>query len=280
MAFEFPVDPTLDKEGRLQALVPLLPAPESARPVELRELDGVWDFDFNSRSGATGAYAQLGVSAAFTTNSSLESRTLVWDALVGKREPLENPTPTSVIFETFWGIGLRVVVTFKTLDTKANVNIGMLAAKAEYHAMDVQYEVHSIGMGGADLATLLRKVPPLNRFDMTTYSLLDEVCGTLVKQLSSVLSGDLGEARKKLRPALVKLSVSPFTDDFDAAATYRFTLERIEAGLTLRQMLSQLGGWKNVTEAGCTKVFREFAGGSDVPDEAARARARDWLKVG
>lgn len=59
MAFEFPVDPTLDKEGRLQALVPLLPAPEPARPVDLKELDGVWDFDFNSRSGATGAYARM-----------------------------------------------------------------------------------------------------------------------------------------------------------------------------------------------------------------------------
>src|SRR6185369_3585127 len=90
MAFEFPVDPTLDQEGRLQALVPLLPTPESARPVELKPLDGVWDFDFNSRSGSTGAYAQLGVSSAFTSNSSMESRTLVWDALIGKRVPLEN----------------------------------------------------------------------------------------------------------------------------------------------------------------------------------------------
>jgi hypothetical protein len=280
MAFEFPVDPTLDQEGRLQALVPLLPTPESARPVELKPLDGVWDFDFNSRSGSTGAYAQLGVSSAFTSNSSMESRTLVWDALIGKRVPLENPTPSSVIFETFWGVGLRVVVTFKTVDSTADVNIGTLAAKAEYKGVDVQYEVHSMGLGTADLATLLRKVPPLNGFDMTTYSLLDEVRGTLVKQLGNVLSGDLVEARKKLRPALVKLSLSPFTDDFDEAATYRFTLERIEAGLTLPQMLEQLGSWKNVTEAGCTKVFRELAGASDVPDESARTKARDWLRVG
>lgn len=104
------IDPALDEQKRIRSLVSLL-GPESSFPVEPPALNGVWDTDFEVKAMSTSAAAQLGVSAVFSAATTVNSATLIWDAMVGKEAILEDPTPKSVIHKTFWGVGLRVALT-------------------------------------------------------------------------------------------------------------------------------------------------------------------------
>lgn len=278
---QYPVDPCLDSEGRLVALVPLL-GKDAARPVAMPALTGSWDVDIDARVENTSTYAKLGVSAILSSEASFNHKTAVWDALVGKNAVEENPDPSTVIFQTFWGIGLRVAITYRSSELEGSVNIASIAATAEYRRIDVQYEIKAIGLGAADLASVLSVIPPLGQFDMNAYNLLDDARASLVTSLKERLSQD-ADAAKGLLPAIISLASVPFSDELTEAAEYRFTMQSITAGLTLTQATARLDGnaWKNVRKDRVQAIYKDVLGDAakpdDKPDSKAKGKARKWL---
>jgi hypothetical protein len=271
-----PISPSLDNQGRLVALVPLLGA-ANATPVALPPLDGTWDVQLSVATERTTAFAKLGVSAVFSSTGSGETTTMVWDALIGKNAVGSNPS--AVIFSTFWGVGLRIGLTYKAVDILANVDAAVVAAESEFHSRDVQYEIHAIGLGPKQLATVLRTIPPLGKFDMTSYALLDGLRQTLKSALLDELQTDQA-TRDRLQPLMVGLSASPFVDDLDDAACYRFVMLQIASGHSLAATLQNAGPWKRISIERVKQLFTELAGGTGVPSDGAKQDASDWLNVG
>ncbi len=279
MAGEFPIDPSLDELGRIRALVPLLG--NAARPVPLPALDGAWDIDFDARNRSSEVSAKLGVSALLATESRVNRTTAIWDALVGKRAILDSPAPDTVIYETFWGIGLRILLTFRSTDVSLDASIAVVAATAEVHSLEVQYEIRSIGLGPRELAFILRRLPPLGRFDMTSYTVLETARQSLKESLMTGLNDP--NAAQRLRPALIKMAATPFTNELDEAAEFRFTMQGIAAGLGLAATLARASGnagagaWKSIRPKSVDKIYRDLVGGEGPPDSKARTTARQWL---
>jgi hypothetical protein len=230
---------------------------------------------------STSAAAQLGVSAVFSAATTVNSATLIWDAMVGKDAVLEDPTPNSVIHQTFWGVGLRVALTYLTTDISAAASAAVVAANAEFKSVDVQYEIHAIGLGPAELARILRTLPPLGKFDLSTFAQLEDVRTALKDALMKRLPKS-GDPKSVLRPVVVSLSASPFSDAIDDAAAYRFTMQCLESGLTLAETLAYLpkSGWTTVQAPRVTEIYKSVAGTVETPTPAVRAEARAWLQVG
>lgn len=274
------IDPALDEQKRIRSLVPLL-GKDSSFPVEPPALNGVWDIDVEVKAMSTSAAAQLGVSAVFSASTTVNSTTLIWDAMVGKNAVLDSPTPTSVIYETFWGVGLRVGLTYLTTDISASANVAVVAANAEFKSVDVQYEIHAIGLGPAELARILRTLPPLGKFDLSTFAQLEDVRLGLKDALMKRLPSS-GDPKVVLRPVAVKLSASPFSDAMTDAVAYRFTMQCLEAGLTLAETLAYLpkSDMRTVQAGRVTEIYKSIAGTTETPTPAMRSAARTWLQVG
>ncbi|MFV8754636.1 hypothetical protein ACNOYE_29165 [Nannocystaceae bacterium ST9] len=277
MASEFPIDPSLDEQGRIRALVPLLG--DAARPVPLPALDGAWDIDFDARNRTSEISAKLGVSALLATESRVNRTTAIWDALVGKRAIVDTPEPDTVIYETFWGIGLRILLTYRSTDVGLDASIAVVAATAEYRSLDVQYEIRSLGLGAKELAFILRRLPPLGRFDMTSYTVLETARQSLKDSLLAALAQP--DAAKRLRPAIIKMAAAPFTGELEEAAEYRFTMQGIAAGLRLNETLARktASAWKAVRQDEIRKIYRELVGSDGPPDTKAKTAARNWLSA-
>lgn len=278
MASEFPVDPSLDELGRIRALVPLLG--DAARPAPLPELDGAWDIDFDARNRTSEVSAKLGVSALLATETRINRTTAIWDALVGKRAIISEPAPDTVIYETFWGIGLRILLTYRSTDVALDANVAVVAATAEYRSLDVQYEIRSLGLGPRELAFILRRLPPLGRFDMTSYTVLETTRQSLKQSLIAALNEP--DTAKRLRPAIVKMSAAPFTSELDEAAEYRFTMQGVAAGLSLSATLARQNAttWRSIRPDQVRSIYREVVGGEGPPTSKAKTLARNWLSIG
>jgi len=278
VASEFPIDPSLDELGRIRALVPVLG--DAARPVPLPALDGAWDIDFDARNRTSEISAKLGVSALLATESRINRTTAIWDALVGKRAILGTPEPDTVIYETFWGIGLRILLTFRSTEVSADASIAVVAATAEYRSLDVQYEIRSLGLGPRELAFILRRLPPLGRFDMTSYTVLETARQSLKASLMSALNQP--DTARRLRPAIIKMAATPFTGELDEAAEYRFTMQGIAAGLGLADTLARQTKtqWTTIRPDQVRAIYRELVGGDGAPSTKAKTAARQWLVAG
>jgi hypothetical protein len=274
---KYPIDPAMDSEGRIRALVPFL-GEKSSKPVPLPALDGSWDVEMSSRTASTSWYAKLGVSSIVSGEATLDQKTVVWDALVGKNAVTDLATEDTVIFQTFWGVGLRVAITYRSSDFKGSVNVASIAATAEYKRADVQYEIRSVGLGPAEFADVLSTVPPLGQFDMNAYSQLESVRRTLVDSLKARWE-NTDEVARILQPAILSLAVVPFVDELTEAAEYRFTMQCIASDLTLAQTLARLDGknWKVITPERVSLIYKQVVGGSDKPTSAAKSAARKWL---
>jgi hypothetical protein len=278
VASEFPVDPSLDELGRIRALVPLLG--NAARPVPLPELDGAWDIDFDARNRTSEVSAKLGVSALLASETRVDRTTAIWDALVGKRAIIDSPESDTVIYETFWGIGLRILLTYRSSDVGLDASIAVVAASAEYRSLDVQYEIRSLGLGPTELAFILRRLPPLGRFDMTSYTVLETARQSLKQSLIQALQKP--EAAQILRPAIIKMAAAPFTSELDEAAEYRFTMQGIAAGLRLTETLARRNAthWSKLRPDEVRTIYRDVVGSDGPPDTKAKTRARNWLSIG
>lgn len=277
---EVPVDPLLDSEGRLRVLLPLFPKnPDFARPVPLQALEGDWDVDMEARAGRADSFAKLGVSDAFTAQASGNQLTTIWDALIGKKAVVGTQSPGSMIYETFWGVGLRVALTFTSADTSLATNVATVAATSELHGLDIQYQIKAVGLGAPELATLLETIPPMGRFDLDAYTLLKNARTTITKVLLDKLKS-LDDARKILRPVIIKLAQTPFDDELDDAAAYRFAMQSIAAGLSQSEAVARLKGiaWKARPER-VEAIYQELQI-QGAPSAQAKATATKWLSTG
>lgn len=274
---QYPIDPAMDDEGRIRVLVPFL-GESSSRPVPLASLDGSWDVELDARTASTSWYAKLGVSSIVSTEVTLDQKTAVWDALVGKNSVAAHATDDTVIYQTFWGIGLRVAITYRSTDFNGSINVASIAATAEYKRVDVQYEISSVGLGPMELADVLSTVPPLGQFDMNAYSQLDNVRQKLVESLKARLE-HTDEVARILQPTIVSLAKVPFLDEMTEAAEYRFTMQSIASGLTLAQTLARLDGktWSMVEPKRVSHIYKNVVGDHDAPTADARSAARSWL---
>ncbi len=278
--YPLPVDPTLDEQRRLRVLVPIL-GEKSSYPVPPPALDGTWDLEMGVDAISVSASVDLGVSAAFKGATSVNRKTLVWNALIGKRAVLDNPTADSAIFETFWGVGLRVVISFVTTEISTDVDVAVVAASADFKSSDVQYEVHAVGLGPSYLAKALREVPPLGRFDLNTYWNLDGLRQYLAESLVKELPQS-GDATATLYPLRVSVSTNPFQDVVNEAAVYRFVMMCVAAGLDLAgtQAHRQSSVWKTLDARRVDSVFQTVTGGTGKPTPAALKKASNWLVLG
>jgi len=234
------------------------------------------------RAARWGLASALGVAGVFNADVTADSVVASWEALVGKRAFMTNPPATgnALISETFWGVGLRIRLSYRASQVGTNLSVAMLAAKAEVKAADVSYQIHSLGLGPTQMAEILRGIPLLGGFNMTTYSLLEDLRDALTKALLKQL--DTTDAtRQLLRPAVVTLSASPFPKVLDEAAAYRLCMQCLAAKLTLAQSLAFRAkeGWNSVTDAMLTQVYREECGSDGPPSAVASKRASDWLFV-
>lgn len=256
-------------------------------PITLDDLgDGKsWDFDLDVRSASTSVYAKLGVSAVVSSQAAWDSTTASWEMMVGVRQPIElSKLPENrVIYETFWGIGLRVLLTAKTTEVGLDVNTGMVAAQAEYGSASVQYEARGIGLGPDVLADLLESVPPFGTFDLETQAALAKVRETLKKVIREQLRND-ENTLARLQPVLVKLlpQSSPQRDDLGDAAVYNFSMRKIAAGLSYDDAIKNSRGFVLPKPEVIRPIYLKLAGVDDPtkpPTAAAKNHARDWLVV-
>ncbi len=280
---QYPIDPNMDEQGRIRVLIPILGpslGPDAARPVALPVLDGIWDIEVNARVADTSAYAKLGVSGVLSGQATLGRKTAVWDALLGKNAVAGARDPATAIYQTFWGVGLRISIIFHSAEIDASASIASIAASAEYRKVDVQYEITSIGLGPIELAEVLSAIPPLGQFDMNAYSMLENVRTTLTRSLQARLE-QAENPGALLQPAIVSLRKVPFTDELNEAAEYRFTMQSIASGLTLAQALARLGGdaWRTVRRDQVQALYAKVAGGDGAPPATAREEARKWLSI-
>lgn len=273
-----PVDPGLDDQGRLRALVPIL-GPAASVPVPRPGPGASWAVERATRIGPTPLYNALGVTRTATREAPWPTRTAVWEALVGQPALRADQPTRSAIRATFWGVGLRVAITFGGVQRDRPVTVADIAAQVDSGRARAHYQIAGLGLGPRELADTLSAIPPLGRFDTRTFEALVDLSDNLVATLQDRLFGT--EARVVvLQPALVALTHMPFGDPLADAAEYRFTVQSICAGLTLEQTLDRRDGahWRDVRPDRVEAIYRDLVGTAREPDATARKRARTWLE--
>lgn len=274
----FPIDPTLI-DGRLTALVSLIGADEAV-PVALGpRLPGeAWDVDIETRIGSTSAMAQLSVANAFSAHNSFGAQTAVIDAMVGKSRIAGAADAARTITGTFWGVGLRIAVTFRAVDVDADLTFAAIAASAELKQLDVSYEIASVGLGAEQLAAVLRKIPPMGTLNMSTFAAIQSMRDALVASLLLAMTPE-----STLYPTSVTLAASPMTEELTEAAEYRFAMRHIAAARSRDEALAALSvtpfDGSPVRRGGVEKVYLEVVGGKGKPDPAQVAVATRWLDL-
>lgn len=285
-----PVNPARHRtEGWLTALEPWLEK-GGAMPVRITVDDlhpGSWDVDIEVRSSSTRVFAKLGVSAIVDSSASWDSSTASLEALVGVRKvlPPASITDESAIYETLWAVGLRVLLTAKTTEIGLDVNVGTVAAMAEYRSANVQYEIHGIGLGPERLGALLKGFSPFGSYDISTQYALDKARKALVKELKTELKRD-ADTLARLQPVLVKVAPKKIPedmqDDFQSGAIYRFAMTKIAAGMSFDAAVAHMGQFHVLDMERLRTLYLELADVKDptaTPNGPARGRAYDWLVV-
>lgn len=289
-----PVKPARDDKGLLLALKPWLQPAEGARPVPigLADLRGPksWDLDMEIRSSFTSVYTKLGVGNVVAGSLEWDSTSASWEAMVGVNKVLDQDQiqDSTAIYETFWGLGLRVLLTAKTSEVGISVNAGVVAAMAEYRSASVQYEVIGVGLGPEVLAALLGGIPPFGTFDLRTQDALAQVRRGIADSLQDTLTTS-EETLRRLQPVLIRMAPkqAPFANDFAVAALYRFVMQNIVGRLTFEEAMAHAQGWALPRREVVQKLYLTLADldpevSTDTgkrPTAKAIKRAQDWLNI-
>ncbi len=278
---EFPINPAL-QDGRLVHLVDIVGKPNAfpvPRPaVEVDDAGKpVWDTETKSRVRSAEVYARLGIGPAFSAHTTVNHSMMVLETQVGLWAFSEDPG--AIVIKTFWGIGLRMALTFTAFEGAADLNIGLLAAHVETSGMRVSYQIESIGLGRKELAGVLREFPVLGKFDIDAhnklYSVRTKLVAGLIAQLQTPAAAEL------LQPTIVDLSTAPIADTLQEAAERRFVMQSIAAKLSLQDTLARIGKngrWTKVRRAEVQKLYLAHTGGASSPTPAHVSEASNWLQ--
>lgn len=277
-AFPYRVNPALNAQGQLQYLVDLVEHDDDAKPVSLPSvLAGGWAPLLIDEELDVTAAAKLGVTPAFQADAAVNRRVMVWDGIVGQ---YFSSLTGAFVRRTLWGIGFRTILSYTKIDVAADVNVSIVAAKAEVNSLKVEYEIRSIGLGRHEMAKVLREIPPVGRFGVDIHSKLKSLKLSMTDSLTETLKDPI-KAREVLMPIEVELSKPlKFNGPLDEAQAWRFAMKRIAVGQDLNvalQHLAQAQAWKRVDADLLKTIYHEFLSGQDKPSPSDQARAKAWL---
>lgn len=151
-----PVDPTVDAQGRIAVLDPILgdaamPYPTAAQPVS----DGIVARQFMYHTTLRGA-ASLGIADFFKLKVVGVYEAEIYNVAVGVPKFMTGAPPAGTkIISTMWGESLRVSMRVRTLVASAQGGFGSIAAAVELRAAEVEHSISAVGTDRAVFAEAL-----------------------------------------------------------------------------------------------------------------------------
>lgn len=279
MSDRYPVYPKLDGQS-LSMLIPLI-GREKSKVVPIGNYTGNWDTYLETESKSTSVYSKLGIGGVFAAETNFGQTTTSWDAMVGLNSVAsQNHADRSCIIETFWGIGIRVILSYSSAEASGNLKAASIAAEAEYRGLSVQYEIQAIGLGPNSLAEILETIPPMGRFDMNSWAIFEQVRTNIVKSLMTDLEDREESALEILKPVVINLAGVSLSDELDEATDYRYTMKKIAEGHSLEETILQIetSGWTNINESKVRSIYEEVLNEVS-PGNPIREIAQKWLST-
>lgn len=269
MPIYIPVDPALDEEKRLRALVPLFQDAARPYPDDPPEVTAEVGHEPVIRYYNTTVQAavQLGLGDMFKFGADGFCDVTIMDTTIAIPKFRSGVVPSEVkIVGTLWGYTIRVAMKIRSLHVSAGATLGLLAASVELGAAEIQYSVTGLGIDRKLFSAALRKVPLFGKLDYTAYARLQSA----LVDLSDALGEQLGT--RPLLPIGVFVRNNPF--EFDAvteARSVRWAAVQYANRHSWEVAILSAPPWLDHDIA--ARAYRDWTG----KDPGV---ARDWLKAG
>lgn len=279
---EFPIAPDL-VDGRLVHLDGIV-EPAKAKPVPrpAAKLDAngtpIWTTEISARTRNVEVYTKLGVGAAFSGHTTINHNMSVIEGQIGRWATTTDPN--ALVIRTFWGVGIRMALTYSAFETDKKITAGFVAAHVESKGLQVSYNIESIGLGNRELALVLRAFPSLQKFDMGTYTKFEQARTKLIDALAERMNKP--ESMELLQPTIVDLVLDPASDSMSEAAEHRFVMQSIAAGMSLNATLARIGAnghWQAIRPEQAEKLYLKHTGDATEPSAEAVSQASNWLQL-
>lgn len=277
MPIYLPVDPSRDEEKRLRVLYPLFKDAARPYPDDPPAVTAGTGLAPETKYYQTTARAalNLGLGDLFKFGADGFYDALIMDTVVGIPKYRTGVIPPEIkVLGTYWGFSVRVVMKFRSLQLKGDLNLSMLAAAVELNSAEIQYAVTAVGVDRQIFATALRSVPLFGKLDYATYARLQAG----LDELGQALAGRVSS--QPLLPIGVFVRDDPFDRDvLSDGRSVRWPMIQIANRIRWSEAVAKAPSW--VDRDILTRVYGELVGKNlEVPvAEATANTAREWLRV-
>lgn len=143
-----PVDPSLDKDGKRLALLSLpLDRSKKVGVMTLDEGTELLNANLSSMQTSHDFAAEIGFGPFFSGSAKYESTVYFYDIMAWNQKlDIANPLD-GYVHGTRWGIGMRIVVAVRKLDSKVRAGFASFAAAADYGMAEVYFSIATYGIG-------------------------------------------------------------------------------------------------------------------------------------
>ncbi|MDQ1638800.1 MAG: hypothetical protein QOF62_2139 [Pyrinomonadaceae bacterium] len=266
-----PINSLITDDGDLVSLASLR-GTLRAQPIQLDEGTAIGDVRVSSQTLSISVAGKLGVGSIFA--ASVQGNEFgFWLDAMASADSAPVSKPESVVSQTRWGYGLRILFRARQLDTSVKLNLAILGAAVELGLASASYEVQTIGLGPMALGAILDGISQFGTLRGDTYHDLNT---TVIGNISKLIKDHAAEFVP--RPIAVQLRIPVEQDPIPKAHTEVFAMRRVREGLSIKDAVARAGGKydENVIRA----VYRKIAPGlqdTKPPSESAKDKAKQWL---
>jgi hypothetical protein len=271
MADWYPISPRLTKEGAFEAFSDLENGKEM-KPVPLAANQRQFsDFKVHFTSVRLDTASRLGIASIVDITSSSNTLVMTYDAMRYTETSAETPLG-GMIYGTRWGAGFRVMVTIWDLESKLEVQPGIIAAGVELGMVNASFEIVGFGIANGDI---FKDLPGPGRFDRNNYSRLSKAADTI----NGYLQKNVDSLRPQ--PLQVFMSAPRVQSPLASSQAALYAARQLAAGKTCVLALLANRVKSRFNEDAIRNIYKALMGDfaeDRLPTSQDRDRARDWLK--
>jgi hypothetical protein len=197
------------------------------------------------------------------------------DAMAYSDRYEEAQAPDGLVLANRFGFGLRVMFRVQKLDSKMNLNYGLLGAAIDAKFAQASYEIKAIGFGvhaGQALSEILDGIIASGSLTSDTFYNLNS---SILKNLVTYIKTNLHTLQPTRVSALVRSLLD--TDSLDTSQAAMFAMRQISRGKTLKDALAAAG---DMNATAIRLAYANVMGDAQdtiKPSSAHQHKAEEWL---
>ncbi len=271
MADWYPISPRLTKEGAFEAFSDLENS-KDMKPVPLApDQKPFADFKVHFTSVRLDTASRLGIANMVNLSHAANTLVMTYDAMRYTETSAETPLGGS-IYGTRWGAGFRVMITIWELQSKLEVQPGIISAAVELGLVNASFEIVGFGFSNGDI---FKELPGPGRFDRQNYN--------RITQAADKISGYLAKNSDSLRPQPLQVFMSAphIRSPLSSPQAALYAARQLAAGKTCTVALLANRVKARLNEDAIRATFQALMSDyaeDKLPTSQDKDRAKDWLK--